>query len=289
MPIIHYNRVDPPAGARFSILIPTWNNLDYLKLCVDSIRKQSRYPHQVILHVNDGSDGTREWAARENLAHSFSEDNVGICFGMNAAATLAATDYIVYINDDMYVCPDWDHYLWQEIEQIRDPFFMLASALIEPEGTNLPNVIFSDRFGDALENFKEDELIAHAQDAPLEDWPGAGGAAIVLPRRLWDLVGGYSVEFSPGMYSDSDFSMKLWQAGVRLFKGVAASRVFHFQCRTINKAVKNDGRRQFRRKWKISSKQFMKQYLKVNTPFKGPLTEPEDDMKLKLARLRGRF
>ena len=41
----------------FSI-IPTFNNLDYLKLCLDSIKKNSEYNHEIIVHVNDGSDGT---------------------------------------------------------------------------------------------------------------------------------------------------------------------------------------------------------------------------------------
>ena len=43
-------------GEIFSILIPTWNNLPFLKICVDSIRKNSTYRHQIIVHVNDGSD-----------------------------------------------------------------------------------------------------------------------------------------------------------------------------------------------------------------------------------------
>ena len=290
MPNIHYNPVAAPAEARFSILIPTWNNLEYLKLCVASIRRHSRYPHQIVLHINEGSDGTREWALQENLAHTWSEDNTGICFGMNAAAALAGTDTLAYINDDMYVCPDWDHYLWQQMEALDTPFFMLAAALIEPTDTHNPCVIFCDRFGDALENFKEEELIAHAQELPFVDWHGGGGAGIVVPRRLWELVGGYSVEFSPGLYSDPDFSMKLWQAGVRYMKGIAKSRIFHFQCKSTGRIVKrNDGRKQFRRKWKLSSKQFLKRYLRLATPYEGPLTEPEEDMELKLAKLRGRL
>ena len=32
----------------FSILIPTFNNLDYLKLCIDSIKKNSKFEHQII-------------------------------------------------------------------------------------------------------------------------------------------------------------------------------------------------------------------------------------------------
>ena len=40
-----------------------------------------------------------------------------------------------------------------------------------------------------------------------------------MPVELWDLVGGLSTEYSPGMYSDPDFSKKIYEAGVRIFKG----------------------------------------------------------------------
>ena len=45
----------------FSILIPTYNNIDYLKLCIDSIKKNSRFNHQIIIHINEGSDGTLDY------------------------------------------------------------------------------------------------------------------------------------------------------------------------------------------------------------------------------------
>jgi glycosyltransferase involved in cell wall biosynthesis len=54
----------------FSILIPTWNNLPYLKLAVDSIRRHSASAHQIIVHVNDGSDGTRAWVREQGLNHT---------------------------------------------------------------------------------------------------------------------------------------------------------------------------------------------------------------------------
>lgn len=47
---------------KFSILIPTYNNLDYLKLAIKSIKENSKYQHELILHINDGSDGTLEYA-----------------------------------------------------------------------------------------------------------------------------------------------------------------------------------------------------------------------------------
>ena len=45
----------------FSILIPSYNNLEYLKLCINSIIKNSKHNHQIIVHVNIGNDGTLDY------------------------------------------------------------------------------------------------------------------------------------------------------------------------------------------------------------------------------------
>ena len=42
----------------FLIIIPTFNNLQYLKICISSIKKNSKFEHEIITHINDGSDGT---------------------------------------------------------------------------------------------------------------------------------------------------------------------------------------------------------------------------------------
>jgi glycosyltransferase involved in cell wall biosynthesis len=291
METIEYKTFDPTPDARFSILIPTWNNLEYLQFCLRSIQKNSRFPHQVILHINEGADGTREWAERERLDYSYSSENVGICFAMNAAASLAQTEYLVYINDDMYVAPDWDFYLWQEIERLDHIYYLLGSALIEPRGGSNTNVTVCADFGDSPGSFQEAAFLEQiSQLLSRPDWCGAGGAGVLVHKKIWDLVGGYSVEFSPGLYSDPDFSMKLWQAGVRHFKGLAASRIFHFQAKSTGRIVKrNDGRKQFARKWKLPASQFIKDYLRLTAPFKGPLNEPEETLSLKFARWRSRW
>ena len=78
----------------FTIVIPSWNNLPYLRLCVESLRRNSRHAHQILVHVNDGSDGTRDWIAREGIEHTASDANLGICFAVNLAAARARTDYV---------------------------------------------------------------------------------------------------------------------------------------------------------------------------------------------------
>lgn len=52
----------------FSILIPTWNNLPYLQLCIESIRRHSAFEHEIIVHVNEGTDGTLEWVRAQGCA-----------------------------------------------------------------------------------------------------------------------------------------------------------------------------------------------------------------------------
>ena len=93
-----------------SIVIPTFNNLDYLKLCLRSIKQNSSYHHEIILHINDGSDGTLDFVCNNNYKYTKSESNIGLCSAINKAAKLASNNYILYSHDDMYFCPDWDHY-----------------------------------------------------------------------------------------------------------------------------------------------------------------------------------
>lgn len=268
----------------FSIVIPTWNNLSFVQLCVESIRKNSHYKHQVILHINDGSDGTLAWAVEQQLDYTHTPDNAGICKAVNVAAALATQEYIVYMNDDMYVLPHWDTELIQEIQLLPNHNFMFSSTMIEPADHQNPCVIVED-FGSDLAHFRESDLLAQYARLPKQDWNGSAWPPTIVHKEYWHLVGGYSIELSPGMSSDDDFAMKMWMAGCRVFKGVAASRVYHFQAKSTQRIVKNNGRKQFLMKWGINQSTFNTHYLKRGTPYTGPLTEP-NPATLKFERFR---
>lgn len=251
----------------FSILIPTWNSLDYLKLCLESIRKNSTYQHQILLFVNEGSDGTLEWLQTQHYEYIHSPENVGVCWALNALRSKVATDYILYMNDDMYVCPGWDKVLWEEIQRLPDNKFFLSATLIQPRPFFCKSVIAPANFGEDLKSFREQDLLDNYRQLPHQDWAGATWPPNVVHKDLWDLVGGYSIEFSPGMYSDPDFSAKLWMAGVRLFKGLSESRVYHFESVSTGRVKKNNGSLQFLQKWGITSASFMKNILRRGEPF----------------------
>lgn len=266
----------------FSLLIPSWNNLDYLKLCIESIRKHAHFNHQIIILINEGNDGSRQWVQQQqDLDYVIADNNLGICYGLNACRSLISTEYVLYLNDDMYVLPGWDLALWEEIQMLGEQPFMLSSTMIEPLETGNPCVIVQN-YGDKLENFQESALLNEFSRFNKPDWSGSTWPPLIVPLEVWDWVGGMSTEFSPGMYSDPDFSMKLWQAGLRFFKGISKSRVYHFGSKSTARVKKNAGRDQFIRKYGLTANSFLKYYLRRGEIFNGPLKEPEIPPLIKL-------
>ena len=260
----------------FSILIPTWNNLALLQLCVRSIRENSSHQHQIIVHVNDGDDGTLEWVRSQSLDYTHSPQNVGICLAVNESAMLVKHDYILYLNDDMYCCPGWDVALIEKLKKLDTDLFMLSGTMIEPRDTGNPCVIVKD-YGCDPSNFAEGQLLSDLPNHHKADWYGATWPPTLVHRKWWFKLGGYSSEFSPGMSSDNDFSMKLWHAGCRIFLGVGDSLVYHFQCKSTGKVKKNDGGKQFLHKWGIRQSVFDHYYLRRGTPAQTMhLPEPEN-------------
>jgi GT2 family glycosyltransferase len=258
----------------FSIIIPTWCNLEFLKICLRSLREHSRLEHQVIVHLNDGNDGSRDYVRDQGLEYTLSEKNIGICYAVNSAAALARKEWLVFLNDDMYCCPGWDTRLAEKIEALGHDACMLSGTMIEPVETGNSCVSVRD-FGRTTADFREAELLSNYATLAKDDWSGATWPPTVLSKRWWNAIGGFSSEFSPGMSSDNDLSMKMWHAGCRCFIGVGDSLVYHFISRSTGKIKKNNGRRQFFKKWGISQSLFDRAYLRRGkTPAVSELSEP---------------
>jgi GT2 family glycosyltransferase len=225
----------------------------------------------------------------QGIIHTSSPDNIGICLAVNESAMYATQDYILYLNDDMYCCPGWDTALVNKLKQLDTDLFMLSGTMIEPRDTNNPCVIVSD-YGSDTDNFEEARLLAELSQHRKQDWLGATWPPTLVSRRWWFKVGGYSSELSPGMSSDNDFSMKLWDAGCRIFLGVGDSLVYHFQCKSTGKIKKNDGGRQFLNKWGMRQSVFDRFYLRRGEIAQGVrLSEPKDTRKLRWELLRSRI
>tara|TARA_B100000965_G_scaffold332922_1_gene297633 strand:- start:149 stop:985 length:837 start_codon:yes stop_codon:yes gene_type:complete len=257
----------------FSIIIPTFNNFDYLKLCLNSIKKNSKYNHEIILHLNDGTDGSLNYAIENNIKHSYSKKNIGLCSSINLASNLSTNKYILYSHDDMYFCPAWDKYLYDEVKRIGHDNFYLSGTMIEP---NSGHIAFN--CGEHVGNFNENKLLKNIDKLNFHDHQGSHFAPHLVSKKMWNEVGGFSEEFNPGIGSDPDFNMKLWKKGIRIFMGINNFKVYHFGSVTTRKKknlIQNRGDRTFLKKWGITTKFFKKYYLKSKTKYNGPLPNPK--------------
>ena len=129
--------------------------------------------------------------------------------------------------------------------------------------------------GKTFDLFNEKKLLDNFNKIKFDDFQGTHWQPSLIPRKTWDMVNGFSEEFNPGSGSDPDFNMKLWDKGVRIFKGLSSVRVYHFGSMTLRKKVSNKGNILFLLKWGISIKFFKKYYLRSNSTYKGELNDPE--------------
>ena len=140
--------------------------------------------------------------------------------------------------------------------------------------------------GETVDKFDENLLLNNYEKLHHDDFQGSTWAPHLIHRDIWNKVGGFSEEFSPGAGSDPDLNMKLWNIGVRFFQCLGKSKVYHFGSVTIRKKninlfKKNQGSKAnkiFLLKWGISIKTFKKFYLKANSIHNNKLTSPDKNI-----------
>ena len=267
----------------FSIIIPSLNNYNYLKICIESLLKNSKFNNQIIVHVNVGSDKTKDFLIYNNIDFTYTENNIGLCKGVNLAAKKSMHEYILYSHDDFYFCPNWDEPIVNEIKKIAHKKFYLSSTLINTHGINELNC------GLDYSNFDEKKLLETYSKFNFPSFQGSTWAPHVVHKDLWNKVGGFSEEFFPGAGSDPDFNFKLWMEGVRIFKTISNSNVYHFESKTLrdkkkfiffnNKDLGSKSSKIFLKKWGVSIKFFKKHFLNSNTLYLNELTDPKINIK----------
>ena len=266
----------------FSIVIPSYNNIEYLKICLSSIKKNSNFNHEIIIHINEGTDGTLNYVKANKFIYTYAEQNVGLCSGVNKAASKASTNYILYSHDDMYFCPGWDVALKNELDKLNHNLFYFSATMIEQNSGHIQLDC-----GENYINFNEKKLLSNFNSIKYYDYQGSHWSPHLIHKKIWNMIGGFSEEFNPGIGSDPDLNMKLWKHGVRIFKGLSNFRVYHFGSISLRKKKelkRNKGSKTFLVKWGISVDFFLKYYLKcgksgnnkiLENKFDGPLKNPK--------------
>ena len=282
----------------FSILIPSFNNLEYLKTCIDSLKKNSKYKHQIIVHINEGTDGSLEYVKENNLEYTFSNENIGMPKALNKSSELAKFDYILISHDDFYYCPGWDVELVNNVNFIGHNNFYLSSTMV-----GAGQVEFDA--GQTVDNFDETKLLDNLEKIKTIDFQGTTKCPGLIHKEVWKRVGGWSEEFSPTGGDDTDFAMKLWKINIRIFKGLGKSLAYHFGSITTRKKDKSlftylgsRGNKIFLKKWGYNINFFENFFLKsgldknknfIFNKYTGPLKEPKKDLNFYVELIKGKF
>jgi GT2 family glycosyltransferase len=271
----------------FSILIPTFNNLEYLKLCIQSLEQNSKFNHQIIIHVNEGTDGTLDYVRQNNFDYTYSENNIGMPKALNKASKLSKKDYILISHDDFYYCPGWDEELINNVNSINHKNFYLSSTMV-----GAGQVAFDA--GQTIDTFDEDKLLDNLDKIKTIDFQGTTKCPGLIHKDIWERVGGWSEEFSPTGGDDTDFAMKLWSINIRIFKGLGKSLAYHFGSITTRKKDKSlftylgsKGNKIFLKKWGYSINFFERFYLRsgldnnknlIFNKYDSPLKDPRKNI-----------
>ena len=149
--------------------ISTFNNLEYLKIAIDSVRSNSHYNDApFIIHAENCEDGTDEWlkehAKEYDLEYYIDKNDVplGIGGGMNFCAERVKTEYIMFLHSDFYVTKDWDLDLLNVFEQYPDEKLWVNSHRVEPrmfDGQECRHgtvIVPQDAFGAYHHDFQRD-------------------------------------------------------------------------------------------------------------------------------------
>jgi GT2 family glycosyltransferase len=252
--------------------ISTYNNLEYLKIAVDSVRRNSYYKNSpFIIHAENCTDGTDEWLKENyeryglNCYLDKNEIPLGIGGGMNFCASKVQTEYIMFLHSDFYVTPNWDKALMDTYNKYPNEKLWVNSHRVEPQmfpdSQSRPGtvVVAKETFGAYHNDFKSilfdkyAELFTSENDFEIPKGEGVSG---LIKKEHWDEIGGNDPLFAPASWDDMDLFLRMLQKGFR-FILPTTSLIWHFGARGSHRLEENNGKtseRQMRAEYNNSQK-----------------------------------
>jgi GT2 family glycosyltransferase len=238
-----------------SFCISTYNNLEYLKLAIKSVRKNSYFKDApFIIHAENCDDGTDEWLDTYHQDYNldyYIEKNpkpVGIGGGMNFCASKVQTEYIMFLHSDFYVSQNWDKACLDIFKKYPNKKLWVSSHRIEPQ--MFPNtqtrpgtvIVPKDYLGEYWNDFNIEGFEQWAkQFIQLNNFeiPKGEGVSGLIRKKDWDKIGGNDPRFAPTSWDDMDLFLRMTQAGYE-FILTSKSLIWHFGARGSHRLEENN-------------------------------------------------
>ena len=216
-----------------SIIIPTRNNIDYLKLALKSIREQRAYDKcPILIYADDCTGKTKKWLRMYKNIYNFSyhtyegEGRKGIVYTVQELIDEVQTNIIFYMHDDMLI---GKHTLEPLLKHLK-PKTIISATRIEPPLHPPENCKIIRDFGFFPKDFKEKEFNEFVELSKKE-FKTKTTKGIFVPYMFYkkDWVG-YDKDFVPQSHEDSDLFWS-WLQKKCEFVQSWGSFVYHFTCR----------------------------------------------------------
>ena len=209
---------------RVSILIPTGGRVDRLEEAIESVFKETDYPHYEIVVIDNSSDDrTRELVERyESSKHAirrldYQDEEFNFSRLCNSASRDVDGDFLLFLNDDITVIArEWLTAMVEHAQ--REQVGAVGARLLFPDRQIQHAGVVLGVFGTAGHCFKGiDADEQHYADLPelVRNCLAVTAACLLVDRkRFWE-VGGFDEENLPIAFQDVDFCLKLHEAGYR--------------------------------------------------------------------------
>ncbi len=212
-----------------SIVLPVHNQLRYSLACLASLLYwPTRASFEVIVANDASTDATAKLLAElpypVRLVNR--QRNLGFLRNCNRAAETARGKYILFLNNDTFVLPNWLDELVDTLE--REPRAGLVGSKLlyaDAELQEAGGLIWEDASGANIGRGPETRAPWFNFSREVDY---CSGASILLPRSLWWELGGFDERYAPAYYEDTDLAFRVREAGYRVLYQ-PLSQLIHFE------------------------------------------------------------
>ena len=211
-----------------TVIIPVYGEIDYTLRCLASIAAHPAQAAFEVIVVDDCSpDNSAEILSHvDGIRLIRNEKNQGFIRSCNAGASAAQGEYLYFLNNDTEVTPGWIDELVRTFEEFPGTGFA-GSKLVYPDGRlqEAGGIVWQD--GSAW-NFGryQDPLLPIYNYAREVDY--CSGASIMVPKVVFDELGGFDEYYLPAYCEDCDLALKIRDKGYRVIYQ-PLSTVIHFE------------------------------------------------------------
>jgi GT2 family glycosyltransferase len=229
---------------RVSIVMLSWNALEYTKMALESIRAHTAGDYEIVIVDNGSNSETVEWLrAQSGIRVIYNATNRGYAGGNNQAIAACSGEYVVLLNNDVIVTDGWLESLLAAFDRI--PGLGVSAPLSNNVAGHQKTV--DSHYGnlDEMQAYARRRAQRHRREGYLTD--RVIGLCMCIDRRVLEEIGGIDEAFGVGNFEDDDFCIRVRAAGYRIYV-CADSFIHHFGSKTFE-ANKVDWQGVMERNW----------------------------------------